>query len=309
MLTATFFFWVALAVAAVAALTLLLQTLGRRRPQLPAPDADGLVRHCDQVYYREAGHDPIRHRLDVFAPGAGRNLPVLLFFHGGGWTFGHKASRLLVRYDRTGTVLAKEGVIVVMANYRLSPWVKFPEHSKDTARAFAWTLRNIKDYGGDPRRIFVGGHSAGGHLAALLALDPSYLASENLSLNAIRGCVVVSGVYRIGHFVSGLANIPVARFFGAMGPVFGTNPDAQEKASPMSFVNKDMVPFLVLYGDSEWYGLDKQALEFLALAQSRRARVESRLIPNRNHVSIMAKMLGERDPTTLAIAEFCRRSN
>src|SRR6516164_2426591 len=108
-----------------------------------------------------------RQVLDVLRPKNLDNRPVVLFVHGGAWMIGDKNP--LGLYRGFGRFLARHGIVAVMINHRLSPAVKHPEHVKDVARAFAWTRRHIKEYGGDPDRIFLCGHSAGGHLVSLLA--------------------------------------------------------------------------------------------------------------------------------------------
>src|SRR5207253_2153822 len=107
------------------------------------------------------GKDP-RQVLDVFQPEGATGCPVVLFVHGGAWIFGDKD--LFGMYRGVGQYLARHGVTAVLMNYRLSPVVQHPEHIKDVARAFAWTRRHIKDYGGNPDAIFLAGHSAGAHL-------------------------------------------------------------------------------------------------------------------------------------------------
>ena len=108
-----------------------------------------------------------RNELDVFAPKGekGERFPVVIFIHGGTWMFGDKD--FFGMYRGAGKYLAKNGVVAVMINYRLSPLVRHPEHARDVARAYAWTVKKIEKYGGDPDRIILAGHSAGGHLAAL----------------------------------------------------------------------------------------------------------------------------------------------
>ena len=97
---------------------------------------------------------------------------MLLFLHGGGWVIGGKDDYFgLYGYGTIARCLAERGLVVVLPNYRLSPGVRHPEHIKDVARAFAWTVKNIESYAGRPDQIIVSGHSAGGHLAALLATD------------------------------------------------------------------------------------------------------------------------------------------
>jgi acetyl esterase/lipase len=142
--------------------------------------------------------------LDIYTPEArtqGRR-PVVVWIHGGGWFSGDKADPSVSNKIR---VLTASGFIVVSVNYRLSPdlagsgalapgRLRFPKAQVDVARAFSWVRRNVGAYGGDPSRIIVGGQSAGGQLAALLAVDPGYLSKFGLSNRAIRGVLALDPV-------------------------------------------------------------------------------------------------------------------
>ncbi len=153
--------------------------------------------------YSTIPHDPERdrHQLDVYSPKGRKNCPVLFFVHGGGWVLGGKDDVLgIYGYGTVARCLAERGLVVVLPNYRLSPGVRHSEHIRDIAHAFAWTCENIGRYGGDPERIFVGGHSAGGHLVALLATDLTYLKTVGRDTHDIRGVIAVSGVYRLEDF-------------------------------------------------------------------------------------------------------------
>src|SRR5687767_15010899 len=114
--------------------------------------------------------DHAKQKLDLTVPRDARDFSTIIFIHGGAWREGDR--RL---YGALGRRLAAAGVGLAATSYRLSPQVKHPEHVKDVARAFAWVHANIAKHGGSPDRLYVMGHSAGGHLAALLALDPTYL--------------------------------------------------------------------------------------------------------------------------------------
>ncbi len=124
--------------------------------------------HKDIAY---AGDDLPKHKLDVYIPKDKKNFPVMVFFHGGGWKSGDRSE-----YPLLGNRFAKAGIGVVIPSYRLMPQNPYPAQMEDAAAAFAWVYRNIAQYGGDASRIYVAGHSSGGHLASLLALDPKYLA-------------------------------------------------------------------------------------------------------------------------------------
>ncbi|MGI4862533.1 MAG: alpha/beta hydrolase [Janthinobacterium lividum] len=122
--------------------------------------------------------DTNRHRLDVYQPKKEATVlrPVVLFIHGGSWNSGSKNDIL---YKAIGRRLAKQGFVGVVISYRLAPQVLVPQQADDCARALAWTVAHIKEYGGDPARIVLMGHSAGGGLAALLATGSDTLLAKH----------------------------------------------------------------------------------------------------------------------------------
>jgi acetyl esterase/lipase len=128
--------------------------------------------------------DAKRHRLDIYQPTAkaAAPRPVVLFIHGGNWNSGSKDDIL---YKAIGRRLAKNGFVGVVMSYRLAPQVLVPQQAADCARALAWTVAHIKEYGGDPAHLVLMGHSAGGGLAALLATgSDSLLAKYGLPASA-----------------------------------------------------------------------------------------------------------------------------
>src|SRR5207302_11378690 len=131
----------------------------------PAADAFAVRQVRDISYYQGARGDEFRHRLDLYLPKGKKDYPVAVLIHGGAWVMGD--NRCCGLYSAVGEFLASRGVGVALPNYRLSPGVKHPEHVKDVARAFAWARTHIADLGGCPSQVFLAGHSAGGHLAAL----------------------------------------------------------------------------------------------------------------------------------------------
>src|SRR5262249_4670874 len=146
----------------------------------------------DVPYYEGKDADAVRHKLDLYLPKGHKNYPVLFFVHGGAWRSGKKEL-----YAPLGNLIARHGIGCVVINYRLSPSVQHPAHIQDVARAFAWTQRHIGKHGGRADQLFISGHSAGGHLVALLATAPSYLKGEKLELSHIKGVIALSGVYTI----------------------------------------------------------------------------------------------------------------
>ena len=228
-----------------------------------------------------------RQKLDLYLPRGARDYPTLFFIHGGGWTAGSRSS-----FDKIGRTFAKNGVAFVSTGYRLSPKVQHPAHIQDVAKGFAWTVANIGKYGGNPEQIFVSGHSAGGHLAALLATDADYLQAEQLSPGNIKGVIPVSGVFVISP---------------RMKNVFGDDAEVCKKASPQNHVREGLPPFLILYGDAEANQLGKQAEAFAPALKEKKVEATILMGKDRNHGTIMMKMAAEDDPATQAVLEFIAR--
>ena len=137
------------------------------------------------------GSDP-RQKLDIYAPlnALSNPAPIVVFFYGGSWNEGERKDYLFV-----GEALASRGVVTVIADYRLYPQVRYPDFLTDCASAVAWARREITAYGGDPTRIFVMGHSAGAYNAAMLALDPRWLAAQGMTPDMLKGWIGLAGPY------------------------------------------------------------------------------------------------------------------
>ena len=133
-----------------------------------------------------------RHGLDVYVPVKSYGpVTVVVFFYGGGWTSGDKAT-----YRFLGRTLAADGVLVVIPDYRVYPAVGFPAFLQDAALAVSWAERNAARFGGDPRRLFLMGHSAGAYIAAMLALDPIWLRGVGIDQRRdLAGVIGIAGPY------------------------------------------------------------------------------------------------------------------
>src|SRR5688500_14576260 len=138
------------------------------------------------IPYVENGH--ARHVLDIYAPPNAKNLPVVFWIHGGGWQTGDKSDvKLKPQW------FMDKGFVFVSTNYRLLPDVDMGTLIRDVAKSFGWVQKHITEYGGDPKRVLVGGHSAGAQLAALLCIDDRYLKAEGAGFEVLLGCVPVDG--------------------------------------------------------------------------------------------------------------------
>jgi acetyl esterase/lipase len=138
------------------------------------------------IPYVENGH--ARHVLDIYAPPNAKNLPVVFWIHGGGWQAGDKRD-----VELKPQWFIDKGFVFVSTNYRLLPEVDMGTLIRDVAKAFGWVHQHIVDYGGDPTRVLVGGHSAGAQLAAILCTDDRYLKAQGVPFDALIGCVPVDG--------------------------------------------------------------------------------------------------------------------
>lgn len=132
-----------------------------------------------------------RRKLDIYVPdNLKTTAPVLLFFYGGAWQSGERAD-----YLAFGQAFASEGIVTVVADYRLYPEVKYPAFVEDGAQALAWVHAHIAEHGGDASRIFVCGHSAGAYNAVMLASEPDFLRRAGGDLSWIRGVIGIAGPY------------------------------------------------------------------------------------------------------------------
>lgn len=170
-----------------------------------------------------------RCRLDIYYPVDIKNFITVVWFHGGGINSGNKF---------IPEQLTEKGIAVVAANYRLSPAVKSPAYIEDAAAAIAWTFNNIVRYGGDPSKIVVSGHSAGGYLASMAGLDKRWLEKYGIDANNIAMLVPFSG-HAITHFT-------IREERG----IKGTQPVTDEFA-PLYHVRDDSPPLILITGDRE----------------------------------------------------------
>jgi acetyl esterase/lipase len=248
----------------------------------------------DLDYVANAEYPDKKDRLDVYVPPAASNAPVIISIHGGGLRQGDKSGHAFV-----GQRFASAGHVTVVVNHRLSPGVSHPAHIEDIAAAVAWTKRHIAQYGGDPTKLFVIGHSAGAYLAALLVLDPRYLAAHGLTPRDIRGVVPVSGFFYVDR--PGVAP-------DRPKDTWGIDANVWKAASPGAYVTRDVPPMLLLYADGDDTWRQQQQGEFsTALGQAGQRDTDVRMIRDRTHNSIWSEMAKPDDETARAILQFVAR--
>ncbi len=175
------------------------------------------------------GDDP-RQKLDIYRPvSASQNAPVVVFFYGGSWNSGSKDD-----YGFVGEALASRGIVVVIADYRLYPQVRYPAFLQDGAHAVAWTYQHIADYGADPKQLYVMGHSSGAYNASMLALDARWLNAVGLAPSMLKGWIGLAGPYDF---------LPIEN--PDVKPVFFF-PDSPPESQPINHVSHDAPPSLLI---------------------------------------------------------------
>lgn len=199
------------------------------------------------IPYVEKGHE--RHVLDVYSPANAKNLPVVFWIHGGGWQAGDKSDVQI-----KPKVFNEKGFVFVSTNYRLLPSVDMVTIFRDVAKSIHWVHDHIAEYGGDPKRLLVMGHSAGAQLAALMCTDDRYLKAEGLTLAIIKGCVPVDGdtfdvpaIIEVAETRWRTHNLPKAKF--GHREKFGNDPEKHRDYSAVTHVGKDkgIPPFFILH--------------------------------------------------------------
>jgi acetyl esterase/lipase len=248
------------------------------------------ARHTDIAY----GSDP-QQRLDVYvpdkAPAAAKTMVV--FWYGGRWTSGDKSA-----YRFVGAALAELGYVAVLPNYRHYPEVKMPGFMDDAARAALWATMHAGDYGVDPGRVYLMGHSAGAHMAVLAVLDTRYFAATGHPVPPIAGVIGLSGPY---DFLP-LLDADVQDIFGPPA----NYPDSQ----PINFVRSDAPPMLLVHGmqdDTVW---PKNSRNLATALSARGVPVDLKLYPRCGHADPVAALslpARGRAPTLVDLAAFVSR--
>ncbi len=223
----------------------------------------------DMTVTRDVAYgDKPRQKLDIYVPkNVAPNAPVIVFFYGGAWQDGNKKDFLFVAQALAGT-----GAIVVVPNYRTYPEVTYPGFLEDGAAATAWTARNIAGYGGDPKTIFLAGHSSGAYIAIMLVLDRDYLAKEGAGDVRLAGGIGISGPYDF---------LPITR--KDIKPIFEVVPDL-DQTQVIHYARADAPPLLLLHGETDTtvgpYNTHNLANRIRELG----GRVEDRYYPGVDHI-------------------------
>jgi len=208
--------------------------------------------------------------LDAYRGQSAGPAPVVVFIYGGSWQNGERGY-----YRFVAAAFAREGIATVIPDYRKSPAVAFPAFIDDSARAIAWTRAHATEFGGDPARIYVMGHSAGAHIAALLGTDGSYLARVGMTPRQLSGVIGLAGPYDF---------LPITD--PKIKKVFGAEKD-WPASQPVNFVDGDEPPFLLLHGAADKTVWPRNSERLAAKLRAAGESVTLEIIPGVSHVGLV----------------------
>lgn len=242
--------------------------------------------------------------LDVYSPDENSGHPVLVFIHGGGWSRYTKAlfAPLAMR-------LMTDGLVVVVPDHTPYPEAHYQDMADESAAAVHWTMENIEQYGGDPNRVVVAGHSSGGHLAALSVMDPKFLDAYGRTKDELCGLMILSSgcdYYAQWAFELGKGGPDGTELMELIIGLIG--PDHLAEASPINYVQADLPPIMIVHGDRDKTAPVSEAYRFHAALQEAGAQSELKIHQGQGHSEIMLDIVDqERAQLVVDIAEFVHR--
>ena len=245
-----------------------------------------------------------RQELDLYLPRKVARFPVAVFVHGGYWIAQDKRYFAAVTglYGNIGFALARQGIGVVVINYRLVPDVSFDDQLADVLASVAWTQAHIAEYGSDPERIVVGGHSAGGHMTALAAFQPDRLAKAGVDTKRIRGWFPLSPILDLEDMA---AHPPDADFNARVtSKVFG---ERLKDLSPRTYFSATTAPIFIAMGEEDEPYLRTQIPADVAELAALGAPVTLVKLPKQSHADVVLKVDTDDDTLTPQLVAFIKR--
>lgn len=226
-------------------------------------------------------------KLDIFVPDGASGAPVHVFIHGGYWQAMDKSD-----FDFVAAGLAPRGAVVVVVNYSLAPTVGMDEIVRQNRAALAWTWRNAESYGGDPRRIHVSGHSAGGHLTAMMAATDWPAFDDDLPADLVKSGLAISGLFDLE---------PIQLNY--LNEVLGMDEETAQRNSPQLLPAPDGVSLVLTVGGLETDEFRRQTADYGSYLENHGCAVETSYPEGLHHFSIVDEM-GSPDSTLIGVA--CR---
>ncbi|MFI4919718.1 MAG: alpha/beta hydrolase [Legionellales bacterium] len=225
------------------------------------------------VFYDIAYGTQSRQNLDVYVPDKlDASHSTIVFFYGGSWQFGNKNM-----YRFIGQAFASKGFISVIVNYRLYPEVYFPAFVEDGAKALKWVHKNIQNYGGDSNHVFLAGHSAGAHIAALLVTDKHYLQAQGGDSSWVKGMIGIAGPYDFLPFT----DPKVKALFSKV---------SDEQTQPINYIERGLPPFLLVTGAMDTGVFPKNTINFANQLRHFKVPVMEIIYPKIGHIGIILSL-------------------
>jgi acetyl esterase/lipase len=241
-----------------------------------------------------------RQYLDFYSPRGAERVPVVVFIHGGFWMRQdkHYYGPVTGLYANVGIALARQGIATAVINYGLVPSVTFEEQFADVAHAIEWVQRNAARYGGDPQHIVIAGHSAGGHLTALLAFDTKRRELLGVDATTLRGFAPISPIFDVPALAaSSPEDAETVRI------VFGDDP---EEDSPDTYFSADAAPLLVMLGEDDLRSLKAQVPRAVTTLERMGADVRYHELAGKDHDEVVLDFDSDGDAMTPLLADFVR---
>lgn len=260
-------------------------------------DDNSFLKVVNVRYATHTKSDPKLNMLNVYMPKKGSNSPMVVWVHGGSLTSGDKDNVL-----NKAEYFTARGYVFVSVNYRLSPDVKHPVHAQDVADALVWLHENARHYSADPEKLFMIGHSAGAHLAALVSIDQKYLEKSGGNLSILDGVVLLDGT---GYDINQLMKNASTKMKEWYVESYGKTKKDWDQASPVNFIRSEnnIPPFMIAYADEEEPS-KKQAM--LLAKKLSEASVENKVFhyEKKNTSSINKELGKETDKPTEDVYRF-----
>lgn len=238
-----------------------------------------LVKHLNISYASRPNSDPNLTMLDVYAPAGAKQLPVMVFVHGGGWRRGDKTYGV----EQASAYFCGRGYVYVAPNYRLDPSVQFPGFVEDVASALAWIKTNIATYGGDPGQLIISGHSAGSQIVCLAGTDERYVNAVGMKLSDLRGVIGIDGA---AYTVNPDGPVLVPGYHDLIVNAFTDDPSVWKDASSVNHAaaGKGIPPFLLFTTPRRGSAQEAKALADALTA----AKVDAKVVnsPHDTHASV-----------------------
>jgi acetyl esterase/lipase len=256
----------------------------------------------ENISYIPQSHNS-RYLMDLFIPRGKKNFPTVIFVHGGYWTSQDKSYYRAITglYSNIGIALAKKGIGAVITDYRINPEVKIDGELEDVLNSVKWTINNIAKYNGNPDKLVLSGHSAGGHMISLIGANPDLFKDAGIDGSKIKGYLPLSPILDLEKMKT---DNDTEFNNKTTYPVFGKSAEILKKYSPVTYFRKGIPPFMIIYGENDYPYLkaqDKTAVEMLKELGNATESVE---IPGYKHEDMVLNVGKSEDKISQIMADF-----